>query len=275
MSRFIPLAILIVANVLVWSYAFPAQELRVSFFDVGQGDAIFITGPTGVQMLIDGGSNAAVLRELGDAVPFFDRTLDAVVATHPDKDHIGGLSDVVSRYDIAFYIESGVKSDTSASRALDDLLVQRDVESLTAHRGMRFVLGGGAYADVLFPDRDVRNLETNTSSVIMKILYGETTFLLTGDSPSSIEQYLVTLDGQSLQSDVLKAGHHGSKTSSSEVFVDAVMPRYVVISRGCDNSYGHPHAEVIEKIQAIGARLLDTCTDGTITFSSNGAEVSL
>lgn len=268
-----PLVLLAVLAVLVLS-ALPRSGLSVSFLDVGQGDAIFIESPTGVQMLIDGGSGPAVLRELGRRMPLFDRTLDVVVATHPDRDHIGGLSDVFKRYMVGAYLESGVHNDTSSAEALARAVAEEQLEPVEARRGMRLLLGGGAYADMLFPDRDVANVETNTGSIIMRVVYGETEFMLSGDAPASVEKYLVSLGGE-LRSDVLKAGHHGSQTSNSEEFVDAVQPSYVVYSRGCDNSYGHPSSEVVSLFQKLKIPALDTCGDGTITFRSDGRSLSL
>ena len=138
-----------------------------------------------------------------------------------------------------------------------------------------------AYIEILFPDRDVSRVETNTASIVARLVYGDTSFMLTGDSPQNIEEYLVQLDGSTslttggngLKSNVLKAGHHGSKTSSSELFVGFVGPEYAVFSRGCENRYGHPHAEVVALFKRFEIPALDTCTDGTITLHSDGLRV--
>lgn len=277
MSRFIVIAVLSVATLFVWSFAFPSRTLLVSFLDVGQGDAILIESPTGVQMLIDGGPDTSVLRELGKKLSFFDRSIDVVVETHPDQDHIAGLVDVLERYKVGVFIEPGVINDTPVSRALVSAVSEeKGIEHIIARRGMRLVLGGGAYADILFPDRDVSQVETNTGSIVMRIVYGETEFMLTGDSPQAIEKYLATMINHSdLESDVLKAGHHGSKTSSSEEFVKAVNPKYVVYSRGCDNRYGHPAAETVALFEKLFIPALDTCENGTATFSSDSQTLKL
>ena len=270
MHRTFIVFILLVANVFVWLHAFPSRALTVSFLDIGQGDSIFIKGPTGVEVLVDGGADAAVLRELGKQMSFFDRSLDAVVETHPDKDHIGGLTDVFERYDVSYFLEPGIPNETSATRSLLSAVKKEGAQDVLARRGMRLDLGGGAYARILFPDRDVSDVETNTGSIVMQVVYGENEFLLTGDSPISIEKYLVSLGVQELESDVLKAGHHGSRTSTSDEYLDAVKPKYVIFSRGCDNSYGHPHVEVVEKVQKRSIPILDTCESGTISFQSDG-----
>lgn len=291
MSRFVIVASLMVVNVVVFTLPV-SGHLTVSFLDVGQGDAIFIEGPTGVQVLVDGGPNTAVLRGLGRRMSFFDRSLDAVVATHPDADHIGGLSDVFERYDVGAFFEPGVLHDTGAVSALEAALEKEKIQRTLARRGMRLLLGGGtstsldeardkplgasAYIDILFPDRDVSGVsDTNAGSIMLRVVYGKSEFMLTGDAPQHIERSLTTIYGSALESDVLKAGHHGSKTSSDEAFVRSVSPRYVVYSRGCDNRYGHPAPETALLFQKLAIPALDTCERGTITFRSNGKTLSI
>lgn len=268
------LCVLVALAFFVFSHTQP-RTLSVAFLDVGQGDSILIEGPTGVQVLIDGGADRAVLRELGRRLPFFDRSLDAVVATHPDQDHIGGLSDLFARYEVGTYVESGNSADTSAYRALERWVQTKNTARVSARAGARLLLGGGAYADILFPDRDVSNVESNTASIIMRVVYGDTAFMLTGDAPSAIERHVVSLYQGGLKSDVLKAGHHGSKTSSDEGFIQAVAPAYAVFSRGCDNRYGHPAAEIVGRFVDLGIPTLDTCAEGTIVFRSNGKALYL
>jgi|CXWL01.1.fsa_nt_gi competence protein ComEC len=265
------LVVLFLLNILVFCFIFlDTNELQVTFLNVGQGDAIFIESPTGAQMLIDGGRDRSVLRELGKRMSPLDRTIDIVVATHPDADHIGGLSGVFSNYKVSKYITPDIDSETNTAEELAFRAGnEKGVEVLTARRGMKIDMGGGAYADILFPDRDVSGVETNTGSVIMRVVYGETEFLLSGDAPLSIENWLVTLDGERLESDVLKAGHHGSRTSTGDAWLGVVRPKFVVISAGKDNSYGHPHQEVVDKVLATGATLLST-VDGAVRFTSNG-----
>ena len=119
------------------------------------------------------------------------------------------------------------------------------------------------------------NLETNTGCVVTRLVYGNTSFMLSCDAPQAIEKYLVSVDGADLHANVLKAGHHGSKTSSSPIFVGYVDPQYAVYSRGCDNMYGMPHKETIATFEAFNIPTLDTCGQGTITFTSDGQKVSI
>ncbi len=269
---------LVVLNGVVWQILFAAtygSTLSVIFLNVGQGDAIFIQAPSGVQVLIDGGPDRSVLRELGSVMPWWDRTIDVVIATHPDADHVSGLVDVLERYRVSYILEPGVQADTPQAQSFLKTVANEDAVYMHARRGQEINLGDGATLKILFPDRDVSNLETNTASIVARLVYGETSFLLTGDSPDSIEKYIVQLDGRELASNVLKAGHHGSKTSSSLLFVGFVNPEYAVFSRGCDNTYGHPHEDVVAVFNRFETKILDTCIDGRVTFVSDGQNLTL
>jgi competence protein ComEC len=247
--------------------------LTVSFLNIGQGDSVFIESPTGRQVLIDGGPNASVVRELGTIMPWYDRTIDLVIPTHPDADHIGGLIDVLTRYRVALIVRSSVRGTTKISETLDHVVEREGASIMVARRGQIINLGDGAYIEILFPDRDVPNLETNMGCVVTRLVYGTTAFMLPCDAPQVIEKYLVTLDGDGLHADVLKAGHHGSKTSSAPIFVGYVDPQWAVYSRGCGNKYGHPSQESVDTFERFHISVLDTCTEGTITFVSDGQVV--
>lgn len=135
--------------------------------------------------------------------------------------------------------------------------------------------GDGAKLFVLFPNQDVSKWETNEASIVAKLVYGENSFLLTGDSPIKTENILLKLDSKILDSDVLKAGHHGSRTSTSLAYAEAVSPTYAIISAGKDNSYGHPHKEVLDILTKVGAKILSTIDKGTIKFESDGESLKL
>lgn len=261
----------------VWSAVFVearTKGLVVTFLDVGQGDAVFIESPSGRQLLIDGGKNRAVVRQLSRMMPWYDRSIDVIVATHPDADHIGGLTEVLGRYRVGLIIESSVQDvDGVDSSAFERASTKEKAARLTAERGQVIDLGDGVYLEILFPDREVSALETNTGSIAARLIYGKTAFLFTGDAPQTIEEYLVRLDGEALDADVLKVGHHGSRTSSSLSFIGFASPEYAVYSRGCDNSYGHPHDEVREIFARFEISTLDTCEEGNIVFVSDGTMV--
>lgn len=282
MRRFLPLIVivfLLVAAIGVWSVVFEMERphaLEVHILNVGQGDAILIESPTRKRVLIDGGRDRAVLRELSSVLPWWDRRIDVVIATHPDGDHVGGLFEVLKRYEVAYILHSGVAHDTPQTESLLSAIAHEKssgAKEMLARRGQYLDLGGGARLTILFPDRDVSQVETNTASVVARLTYGETAFMFTGDAPQSIEEYLVLLDGENLHADVLKAGHHGSNTSSALSFVGYVSPEWGVFSRGCENSYGHPHQEVVDLFARFDIETKDTCKDGRVTFVSDGKEV--
>lgn len=256
-----------------------SRELRVSFLDIGQGDSILIQSPTGATMLVDGGPDRSVLRQLSNELPPWDRHVDLMVETHPDKDHISGLGDVLERYQVGMYLEPGVPDATSVSHhVMEDVAKEPGLKHIIARRGMRVHLGGGAYADVLFPDRDESNqVATNDGSVVLHVVYGATSVMLTGDLPSPYEDYLAGLDSSDgeLSSTVLKAGHHGSKYSTDSLWLAAVHPAYVVISAGKGNPYGHPNGETLARIRQTDARIVSTMDGGTVHFVSDGTVMRL
>lgn len=253
----------------------PTHVLQVSFLDVGQGDAIYIRTPNGNDVLIDGGPDDQVIQKLYAVMPLFDKDIDLVIETHPDKDHIAGLIPVFENYKIRQFLHSEVSSGTSFDIQLNQSIKQElGVEVVTARTGQRFILDSkkGIYLDVLFPDQNTTHFtETNDASIIVRLVYGNHSFLLTGDASASIEQFLARNTNISLQSTVLKLGHHGSKTSSSDEFIRAVQPDYAIVSAGKNNSYGHPHTQVMERLHSRTIPVLSTQTHGTITFISNGA----
>jgi competence protein ComEC len=250
-----------------------ATCLVVTFLDVGQGDAILIETPDGVQALIDGGPNGTVLRELAAELPWGDRTLDLVVGTHPDKDHIGGLVDVLARYNVASILTTENTGETvTASTYQKALTAETDIVHM-ARAGQVYQLGASTTLTVLSPARDPSLLESNTASIVAKLSYGTIDFMLTGDAPASIEDYLSVMYGTQLQSEVLKLGHHGSKTSTSDLFLSTVQPAFAIVSAGADNSYGHPHQEVVERVIAAGITVRNTATDGRVKFVTDGVTV--
>lgn len=266
----------------IWEQRTQVQQvpvLSVSFLNVGQGDSIFIEAPNGNQMLIDGGRDGEVLRQLGKEMRWYDKSIDVVIATHPDFDHIGGLDEVLSRFAVSYVVKSGVQTDKETEDIFDDSVNNENATTSIALRGQKIFLDTteNIYFEVLSPDRDVSTWETNDASIVGKLVYGSTCFILTGDAPKHIEDYLVALENKNIENDldcqVLKAGHHGSRTSSGERFVQAVTPDFAVVSAGKDNSYGHPHKEVVEVFNKYSIPMLTTFEQGTITFVSDGKNV--
>ncbi|MDQ5883123.1 MAG: competence protein ComEC [Patescibacteria group bacterium] len=264
-------------NIFVWTYVprAPSHLMTVSFLDVGQGDSIFIEAPNGKQLLIDGGRNSLVTQELSSQMSFQDKEIDVVLATHPDSDHIGGLPDIFDRLKILNYIDNGAKGDTNTYRALMEKVSLSGSKYLKATRGMVIVLDkkNQVYFQVLAPDENFNFKDTNDYSIVGRLVYGESSFLLTGDASKAVENILVYSDGEILDSDILKAGHHGSKTSSGLLFLEAVTPDSSIISAGYNNTYGHPHINVLNNLEKVGGEILETSKEGTITFESDGVDI--
>lgn len=238
-------------------------------FDVGQGDAIFIDGPD-AQVLIDGGPSVEVIEKLTAVMPYWDRSIDLLVNSHPHADHVTGLVHVLERYDVYNVWSSGQNYGTDIFNAFEDLS-----SDLTVMSGDVFDLGAGATLTVLWPDKDFEDerLEnTHDANVTLLFEYGETTMLFTGDMENEVEeQILVQLE----QVDILKVGHHGSLTSTSTELLDLINPDYAVIPVGEGNSYGHPHPVIVDRLETYGATVLRTDTDGDLRIITDGGEPSL
>ena len=247
----------------------------VSFLGVGQGDSILIQSPSGKQLLIDAGRSADVVNTLEEAMPFFDRSIDVVIGTHPDADHIGGLPRVLDEYTIGAVFEPGSNSDSKIYASLEDSIIAKKIPHILARENMVIDFGDGAKFVFLFPYQDVSDWETNNSSIVGMYIYKDTSFLLTGDAPVATEMYLLKKYNNSLHADVLKLGHHGSRTSSSASFLKSLHPGLAILSSGKNNSYGHPHKEVLGNLQDLSIPYFNTADMGTITFETNGETIGL
>ncbi len=277
--QFLILGIFVVLDIFIWVAAVRADrrgELTVAFLDVGQGDAIYIEAPNGNQMLIDGGPAANVLlRDLSHVMPFYDHSIDLVLATHPDQDHVGGLPAVLERMNVSGVVTTENSAKTGAYSAFEKIIQQKNIRHVLAKRGERFILDDGVVFEIIFPDHNVRGWETNMGSIVAKLSYGSESFLFTGDSPQPIEKYLVAKDGGALHANILKLGHHGSKTSSSREFLSAVNPDEAIISAGLNNRYGHPHKEVLDLLAALKIPSVSTIDHGTIVFKTDGDQTEM
>ena len=267
------LLLLLAVNAVIFYAVFAETRngiLKVTFLDVGQGDAELIESPTGNKFLIDGGPDKNILNALGRILPFYDRNIDVILATHPDQDHIGGFPEVLKNYKVGEYISTGATSSTGTFKELNGKLEQKNTKKEIVRTGDIFNLGGGAYLKILYPVSDPKGTDTNEYSIVAKLYYGDSTFLFTGDAPTDVEKYLAMMDGKELKSDILKVAHHGSKNSLSPEFLSAVSPEYAVISAGKDNSFGHPHKEILDFLNSINSKILITFNLGDIIFESDG-----
>jgi competence protein ComEC len=257
---------------LVWLavLSLPDGRLHVAFLDVGQGDAVLITTPRGRQILVDGGpSPGAVLWRMGRHMPFWDRSLDLVVNTHPDADHLAGLPEVLARYRVSRVLVSDVESESALYAAWEAALAGEGAEVLPARAGDRLALDEGVWLDVLHPGRVSAGDKFNDHSVVARLAFGRVSFLLPGDVEAGVEQKLAAAPA-SLAATVLKAPHHGGDTSSTGPFLAAVDPQVAVISVGADNRFGHPSPEVLVRYAELGIPVLRTDERGTIELSTDG-----
>jgi competence protein ComEC len=262
-----------VTGLLIWLAVFslPDGRLHVAFLDVGQGDAILITLPDGRQMLIDGGPSATDLNwRLGQEMPFWDRTLELVVNTHPDADHLAGLPSLLDRYWMEQIIVTDIEGTSELYEEWEKGLAEAQLTPVTGQAGTRLDLGQGVIATLLSPGPVIDGIEeANNRSIVMHLQYGQVTFLLTGDIEKVTEERLVRAK-LPLSATVLKSPHHGSKTSSTEPFLRAVSPRLVVIPVGQDNNFGHPAPEVLERYTEHGLTILRTDEQGTVELTTDG-----
>lgn len=272
------LAFLVLANILAWLAVYElagTRSLEVVFFAIGQGDSIFIESPQGHQILIDGGPDSTVLRKLTRVMPFWDRTIDLVILTHPQKDHLFGLVEVLERYKVENILWTGVAADTFLYREWLKKLKQERANIHFAKAGQR-IRAGNWQMVILYPFEDLENQkvkELNDSSIVARLVFGRNSFLFIGDLSQSKEKEIIEeFSPSSLDSDVLKVGHHGSKTSSSREFLETVTPEFAVISVG-KNHFGHPHEEVLKRLKEVGAKVLRTDREGDIVIKTDGSHL--
>lgn len=283
--RWIFLGLLFFTNAFVWYVVYREDRqgiLTVAFLDVGQGDGIYIESPNGNQILLDGGPNKKILQSLGAVMPFYDRSIDLLAVSHSHLDHFGGFLDILKRYLVGGIISSGTLGDTPEYRLLQESLggstsgrLNLPVKQIVVRQGMVIDMGDGVVLDVLLPDRDVTKTKPHDGMMVLRLRYGEISVLLTGDVEKNLEDYLVAIYGEKLKSDILKVGHHGSRTSSSETFLGFVSPKYAVISVGQKNTYGHPAKEVLDRLTSLGIQVFRTDQDGTMVFRSDGESFNI
>lgn len=273
--KFYFFVILFILTFFIWYTALSSRNhnLKIAFLDIGQGDAIFIQSPDGNQIIFDGGPGDALMRELPKHMGFFDRSIDMMVVTNPDKDHFEGFIPLLDKYEVEAFVSPGVNaSENPLYQELLKNVTKEKSANIVARHGQKIDLGGGVYIEIFFPDRDVPNISHNDGSIIARLVYGKTKIMLTGDTTINIEKYLVN-KGLDLDSDILKIAHHGSKTSTSPEFVKAVSPEVAIISASKDNLYGHPHKETLDTLTKEKVPVLGTYNEGTIVFESDGEKI--
>ena len=269
-----------ISNILAWTTVYDLNKpelLEVNFFDVGQGDAIFVETPGFRQILIDGGPDSTILEKLSREMPFWDRTIDLIILTHPDPDHLNGLIQVLKSYKVNLVGFNGAKGDNPSFSEWQKLITENKIPLTVLSKGKRIWLTKEIFLDVLSPKESFEGREIkdfNSSSIVARLVYNENEYFFTGDAPKSIEKELIE-SGVNLESDVLKVAHHGSKTSTTEEFLEKVKPEIAVISVGENNRYQHPHQEVLETLAKYGIRTLRTDLDNDIKIISDGTNYAI
>jgi len=251
--------------------------LRVDFVSVGQGDAALITSPTGKTVLIDGGPHEAGPRLARFLHGRTTAPLDLVLLTHRHADHLGGLSRIVEDQGARVFLDAAYPHATPGYGPLLKALARRGVAVREATRGRTIDLGGGARLVLLTPT-DPRisgtRSDVNSNSVVVRLEYGQIHMLFTGDAERETERWLLD-SGTPLRADLLKVAHHGSRYASSAPFLQAVSPQIAGISCGLNNEYHHPHAEALERLSKVRARVFRTDLDGTVTALSDGQRITM
>ncbi|MEK7672683.1 MAG: ComEC/Rec2 family competence protein [Patescibacteria group bacterium] len=246
--------VIIIGFAMVFAFIFelPDEKFHINFLDIGQGDGIFIKTPENYQILIDGGPNDKVLEELNKVMPFYDKSIDFIVLTHPHADHINGLLEVIKKYDVESILITGVEYSNRNYQEMMSILREKDMNIYIAEKNQDFSFGS-TILDVIYPfkpliSQDFENV--NNSSIGIMVGFKDKKILLTGDL--EIEGETELLRYKNLKADIFKAGHHGSKTSSTPALLEKVQPEIVVIQSGKGNKFNHPSKETLENFQQLG-----------------------
>lgn len=256
-KQFLILCIFLFIGVFIAEDAFFMQKARVVFCDVGQGDGVIINLENSAQILIDGGPDNKFVGCVGKYMPYFDRTIEYMIISHPDKDHFVGAVEILKRYNVERIFVNGDKSEIAEYK---EFLRLANGKIEIPNKDSDFEIAG---ASIDFIHRSVYN-NPNDNSIIFKFLYGDKSILFTGDISEKVEADLLARSDISLQSDILKLAHHGSKTSSGEYFLKVVGPELAIISVGAENNFGHPAFRILKRLENLGIKYKRTDEDGNI-----------
>lgn len=245
----------------------PKNKLEIFFLNVGQADSILIKTPKNHLILIDAGNGEAVLYELNKALSFWQKNFDLVVLTHPDRDHFGGFNSFIKKYKVKNFLMAGVETNDAFYKMLLTKLDEKNINVRFANSNSDFLFDDGALIDILHPSEFLigENELRNVSSIVLKLELKNIKILFMGDAEKDIEEALIA-ENQDLKADILKVGHHGSKTSTSEIFLKKVKPEIAIISVG-RNNYGHPHQQILELLKKYDIRIYRTDINGTVKLS--------
>lgn len=260
---FLGLLILTYQEIRTW----PDGSLHTYVLDVGQGDSIFLISPSGKQILMDGGPDLSALEGIAGHMSFFDRTIDLLVLSHPDLDHIASFPEITERYRIGAILLSGIDTQQPQYQKLLTRIAEKNIPVIIADPKQDIVFEDGLTLDVVWPENafGTQPKRENDASVVIRVLYKEGSMLLTGDIEKKAEEGILKT-GADIRSNILKVAHHGSKTSTSTGFLLAVDPDLAVISAGKENLFGHPHWGVMNRLRNAGIAIRRTDQEGEISF---------
>ena len=266
--------------IFIWTaiFNFNSQKtLAVDFLNVGQGDAILIRAPENKEILIDAGPNSSLLNQISKKLPFYNKTIEGIIITHPDNDHIAGFTPLLERYKVLFIIYTGLEHNLSAYNRILEIAKEKHIPLYLAKAGSQIKISDELTLDIIAPFENFSGKtakKNNNTSIVSRLVYGKTSYLFTGDAEAEEENKLLE-SKQNINSDVLKVGHHGSKSSSSEDFLKMVSPKISIISAGKYNRYGHPHKETLERLKTTGTQIFRTDENGNIEIQSDGENLTL
>ena len=269
---------LILVLVLVWrQQSYP--KLRVTVLDVGQGDAMLVSFPSGQRWLIDGGPDNRVVSTLDQMLPWYDRRLTGIMLTHPHADHVTGLIAVLRRYRVSYVLMPDVTHTTPEYLTFLRVLQEQRVSTTAVTHPFRWQgqdHGVPWQWEFFYPERSYPEVvsDLNAVSIVSRLSFGERRFLFTGDAPENIE-YVLLAEGRDLKADVLKVGHHGSNGSTGAEFLKAVQPSRAAISVGAGNRFGHPAPATLRRLAAAKVAVYRTDTQGSILFITDGHTLSV
>ncbi|MBT3538985.1 MBL fold metallo-hydrolase [Candidatus Parcubacteria bacterium] len=259
--------------------------LRITFLDIGQGDATFIEFPNGEQMLVDCAEDGKILEALGRVMPYYDRDIDYLMITHPDFDHYGGCQEVLGRFEVKNIIHNGMKKEYDSmwqsfwwakenEGAAYFEIEKEDVWNISSTT-LHFLYPDHSIAeDSGIPGYDGET-NTNDTSVVFKLVYGESSILLTGDAEEHVEEYLISIYEDQLDIDVLKLGHHGSDSSSIQEFIAATSPEHAIASCGLDNKFGHPSRRVLRRLERVSSTIWRTDLQGDVLLEMTPYDINV
>lgn len=265
---------------LINNYVLPSlanNDLRVHYFDIGQGDASLIQTPGGKNILIDGGPGENIMLPLSQALSWHDNTIDLMILTHPHDDHVAGLIPVLKKYQVRQILYTGVIHNSPSYLEFLKTIKNKNISLKIIDRAQKINLDEDCFLEIVYPRENLAGqtvLNLNDSSIVARLVYGNNSFLFMGDAEVEVEEELIELNID-LSADIIQVGHHGSNTSSSWKFIDYVKPKIAIISAGKDNKFGHPSLRVIRRYERFGTKIYRTDIDSAISFRADGKEIIL